>query len=199
MSGWIFECLSHFCLNWGCFVHLGRLIDWLNNGFVSSWKINQCCSHSPSPSAVRSPIYLRFILFFWRSGLSGCHAGWCREHPGGGPVPAALGRGLLDWWDHWRAGSWTPRPPRPHPGGPDGGLPQVGLIFTQLPVWGPLLGILPPPPPHYLTGNEFPIISNKRSSWSCEVWLCCANGSLPAPNVPNSPKILLVFWCCLKL
>lgn len=83
---------------------------------------------------------------FWRSGLSGCHAGWCREGPGGGPVPAALTRVLPDWWDHWRAGSWTPRPPRPRPGRLDAGLPQVGLIFTRFTMWGTLLGISAPPP-----------------------------------------------------
>lgn len=137
-----------------------------------------------------------FIFYsFWRSGLSGCHAGWCREDPGGGPVPAALTRVLLDWWDHWRAGSWTPRPPRPRPGRLDAGLPQVGLIFTQFTMWGTLRGISAPP---HFTGNEFPIISNKRSTWSCEVWLCCANGTLPSPNVPNSVKKLLVFWHCLN-
>lgn len=103
-------------------------------------------------SVVGSPIYLLFT--FWRSGLSGCHADWCWEHPGGGPVPAALRRGLLDWRDHWRAGSWTPRPPRPHPGRPDAGLPQVRLIFTAL--WGTLSSFSAP----HLTGNEFPFTSN---------------------------------------
>lgn len=75
--------------------------------------------------------FLFVYLFFCRFWFSSCHAGWCGTDPGGGAFPTALWKDLLDWWDHRWVGAWTARPPCPHFGGPDAGLPQVVSVYEN--------------------------------------------------------------------
>lgn len=69
------------------------------------------------------------MFFCDRSGFSSGHDGRSGKDPGGGAFPAAVWRPLLDWWDHRWVGAWKARPPCPHTGRPDAGLPQVGLSY----------------------------------------------------------------------